>query len=140
MEICEDLWVPAPPSVRHALAGATVIANVSASDEIIGKADYRRLLTRSLSGPLICGYLYADAGTGESTTDLVFAGHNLICENGRLLKESVLFTGGIQLADLDLDLLELSVGGPIRSGLSPVRMPNTGSSRSICRYAVMNGC
>ncbi len=106
VEICEDLWVPAPPSTRHATAGATVIANLSASDEIIGKADYRRLLARSMSGRLIGGYLYADAGTGESTTDLVFAGHNLICENGRLLKESELFAGGLLLSDLDLDLIE----------------------------------
>ncbi len=102
VEVCEDLWVPVPPSVNHALAGATVIANLSASDEVIGKADYRRLLVRSQSGRLVCGYLYADAGSGESTTDLVFAGHNLICENGRQLRESVLFETGVLTADLDL--------------------------------------
>ena len=102
IEICEDLWVPAPPSMSHAIAGATVIANLSASDELIGKADYRRLLTRSQSGRLICCYLYADAGSGESTTDLVFAGHNLICENGHQLRESTLFQTGVLTADLDL--------------------------------------
>jgi NAD+ synthase (glutamine-hydrolysing) len=102
VEICEDIWTAEPPSVKHAAAGATVIANLSASDEIIGKADYRRVLVQSQSGRLTCAYLYADAGNGESTTDLVFAGHNLIYENGHLLKESQPFQTGIQTADLDL--------------------------------------
>lgn len=91
VEICEDLWVVAPPSQDHARAGATVIANLSASDELIGKADYRRLLVKSQSGRLLCAYAYADAGEGESSTDLVFSGHSLICENGRTLAESPLF-------------------------------------------------
>ena len=77
-EICEDLWVPQSPSIRHAAAGATILANLSASDETIGKSDYRRMLVRAQSAKLVCGYLYADAGEGESTTDLVFSGHNLI--------------------------------------------------------------
>jgi NAD+ synthase (glutamine-hydrolysing) len=105
VEICEDLWVPCSPSIQHALAGATVIANLSASDEVITKAAYRRLLVQSHSSRLICGYLYADAGDGESTTDLVFAGHNLIYENGRRMAESDLFSTGSITADLDVQML-----------------------------------
>lgn len=104
-EICEDLWVPEPPSIHHARAGATVIVNLSASDEIIGKADYRRLLVKSQSGRLVCAYVYADAGVGESTTDLVFSGHNLIAENGRMLQESALFSTGLMTADVDVQQL-----------------------------------
>ena len=104
-EICEDVWVPNPPSNRHALAGATLIVNASASDENTGKDLYRRSLVENQSARLVCGYVYADAGEGESTTDLVFAGHNLICENGTLLKESERFTTGLITADLDLERL-----------------------------------
>lgn len=104
-EICEDLWVAQQPSARHALAGATVICNLSASDEIIGKAEYRRMLVKSQSARLVCGYIYADAGLGESTTDLVFAGHNLIYENGRKLIESELFNSGMVVTELDLQLI-----------------------------------
>ena len=78
VEICEDLWVPEPPSTRLAQAGATVIVNLSASDEIIGKTAYRRDLVRQQSARLLCAYAYADAGFGESTQDLVFSGHDLI--------------------------------------------------------------
>jgi NAD+ synthase (glutamine-hydrolysing) len=106
VEICEDLWVPQPPSIIYAQAGATVIANLSASDETIGKADYRRLLVQSQSARLICGYVYADAGIGESTTDLVFAGHNLIYENGHRLAEAELFTHDMISVDLDLQMIE----------------------------------
>lgn len=102
-EICEDLWVPCPPSTHHALAGATVIINLSASDETTGKDIYRRQLVESQSGRLICGYLYADAGEGESSTDLVFAAHNLIAENGTMLAEAVRFQNQTIVADLDLD-------------------------------------
>lgn len=101
-EICEDLWAPNPPSVSHALAGATVIFNLSASDEVAGKSDYRKTLVSGQSARLICGYIYAGAGDGESTTDLVFSGHNLICENGTCLAESKSFENGIIYADLDL--------------------------------------
>jgi len=104
-EICEDLWVPSPPSVQHALAGATVIANLSASNETVGKANYRRLLVNSHSGRLVCAYVYADAGFGESTTDIVFSGHNLISENGRLLTESKPFSSGLIYQDIDTQLL-----------------------------------
>lgn len=105
VEICEDLWVAAPPSTRLAQAGATVIVNLSASDEIIGKASYRRDLVRQQSARLLCAYLYADAGFGESTQDLVFAGHDLIAENGALLAESKLFDRGVIYADIDVQRL-----------------------------------
>ena len=104
-ELCEDLWVPLPPSTRHVLAGATIIANLSAGNEIIGKADYRRSLVKSHSARSICGYLYANAGKGESTQDMVFAGHNLIVENGTLLAESALFSNETIFADIDVERL-----------------------------------
>ncbi len=105
VEICEDLWVPATPSVGLAAAGATIICNLSASNETIGKADYRRLLVKAKSGSLVAGYVYADAGDGESTTDLVFAGHNLIAENGALLAESQLFKNGLTISEIDVSRL-----------------------------------
>lgn len=101
-EICEDLWVPAPPSQRLAASGATVIVNLSASDEVVGKAAYRRQLVTGQSGRLVCAYLYADAGQGESSQDMVFAGHNLIAENGALLAESARYQTGLTLADVDV--------------------------------------
>lgn len=100
-EICEDLWVPSPLSTRHVLAGATVIANPSASDEIIGKAEYRRILISSQSARLACGYIYSDTGDGESTTDMVFSGHSLIAENGTILNESVLFENEMIISEID---------------------------------------
>ena len=105
-EICEDLWVPQSPSVRHALAGANIIVNLSCSDEIAGKAEYRRSLVKMQSSKLICGYIYCDSGYGESTTDMAFSGHDLICENGTLLKESKLFQNGLIFADIDVDKLD----------------------------------
>ena len=93
VELCEDLWVPEPPSAALARAGATLILNLSASNEVAGKADYRRALVTGQSARLMCGYVYADAGEGESTTDLVFAGHNMIAENGALLAEERFGTG-----------------------------------------------
>ncbi|MCR4949152.1 MAG: NAD(+) synthase [Treponema sp.] len=104
-ELCEDLWVPVPPSSRHVLAGATVIANLSAGNEIIGKAEYRRSLVKSQSARSICAYLYANAGMDESTQDMVFAGHNLIVENGTVLTESALFSNKIIYADIDVERL-----------------------------------
>ena len=101
-EICEDLWVPSSPSVGHAMAGATLVANLSASDEVVGKADYRRNLVLSQSAKLVCGYVYADAGRGESTTDLVFSGHHLVAENGTLLSEAKPFSGDMALSEIDL--------------------------------------
>ena len=104
-EICEDLWVALPPSTGHALAGAHIIVNASASDETTGKDGYRRELVKSQSARLVCGYLYADAGEGESTTDLVFAGHDLIAENGTLLAESRRFENGMIMSEIDLGRL-----------------------------------
>ncbi|WP_417230188.1 NAD(+) synthase [Thermophilibacter sp.] len=101
-EICEDLWVPEPPSIRHALAGATLICNLSASNALVGKADYRRELVRGQSARLVCGYVYASAGTGESTQDLVFSGHDLVAENGRLLAEGAPFGDGRALTEVDV--------------------------------------
>ena len=101
-EVCEDLWSPIPPSCAHALAGATVVANLSASDETVGKAAYRRELVCGQSARLLCAYLYADAGHGESTTDMTFAGHNLIAENGSLLADAAPFTGEDAVTELDL--------------------------------------
>ena len=105
VELCEDLWAPVPPSIGHALAGATVIANLSASNETVGKAEYRRQLVTGQSARLLCGYLYADAGYGESTTDMVFAAHNLIAENGSLLAECGPFGTGYVSTELDVQRL-----------------------------------
>ncbi|MBE5988854.1 MAG: NAD(+) synthase [Paenibacillaceae bacterium] len=104
-EICEDAWVPNPPSIRHAVAGATVIVNCSASDETTGKDLYRRSLITGHSASLVCGYIYANAGEGESTQDLVFGGQNLIAENGLLLAESKRFGNETIYADMDLERL-----------------------------------
>ncbi len=105
VEICEDLWAPIPPSTYGALAGATVLVNLSASNITIGKADYRRTLCESHSARTISGYLYTAAGIGESTTDVAWDGQALICENGELLAEAERFSDQEQLivADLDLD-------------------------------------
>lgn len=101
-EICEDLWVANPPGTDHALMGATVLANLSASNENVGKDEYRELLVKSGSARLICGYVYASAGEGESTQDLVFGGHNLIAENGTILAQGKRFQNEATYADLDI--------------------------------------
>ena len=105
-ELCEDLWTPNPPSITHCMAGATVIANLSASDEITGKSRYRRELVKSQSARLICGYIYASAGGCESTQDVVYSGHNIIAENGTVLSESKVFSEGVTAAEFDLKRLE----------------------------------
>lgn len=102
-EICEDLWVADPPATRHAIMGATLIVNLSASNETIGKDSYRELLVRSASARLICGYVYSSAGEGESTQDVVFGGHNIIAENGTILSQSKLFENSSCYADVDID-------------------------------------
>ncbi len=104
-EICEDLWVASPPSIALAAAGATLIVNLSASDETIGKDEYRRSLVKGQSARLLCGYVYCDAGDGESTTDMVFAGHNLIAENGEILTESEPFHNGMIITEIDVERL-----------------------------------
>lgn len=106
VEICEDLWVPNPPSIAHCLAGANIIVNLSASDEVTGKNQYRRDLVLGQSARLYCGYIYASAGADESTQDVVYSGHNLIAEAGSLLEESVLFSTGCIMSELDVKRLE----------------------------------
>lgn len=107
IELCEDLWAPAPPSISHALAGAELIVNLSASNELVAKADYRRDLVRLQSARLICGYLYSAAGVTESTKDLVFGGHLIAAENGQVLAEAERFRlEGTQLA-VDFDCAKL---------------------------------
>lgn len=106
VEICEDLWTPNPPSIRHALAGANVMVNLSASDEITGKDTYRKDLVMGQSARLLCGYIYASAGDGESTQDVVYSGHNLIAENGKVLAESKRFINETIYSELDLERLD----------------------------------
>ena len=101
-EICEDLWVPNPPGTEHALNGATILANLSASNETIGKDEYRELLVKSASARLICGYIYTSAGEGESTQDLVFGGHNIIGENGIILAQTKRFQQSMVWGDIDV--------------------------------------
>ena len=101
-EICEDLWVANPPGTNHALMGASVIANLSASNETVAKNEYRELLVKSASARLLCAYVYASAGEGESTQDLVFGGHNLIAENGTLLAQSKRFVGEAVYGAMDV--------------------------------------
>lgn len=104
-EICEDLWVPLPPSTYHAMAGATVICNPSASVETTTKESYRKSLVSNQSARLLAAYIYADAGEGESTQDVVYSGHHLICENGSVLAEAKRFTNEIIYADIDVQKL-----------------------------------
>lgn len=106
VEICEDLWTADPPSNRLALQGANVMVNLSASDELAGKEAYRRDLIRGQSARLLCGYIYASAGEGESTQDVVYGGHSLIGENGVILSESGRFQNEMIYADLDIYRLE----------------------------------
>lgn len=105
VEICEDLWAVISPSANYCLSGANIIVNLSASNETVGKSEYRRELVKSQSARCICAYLYCSAGEGESTTDLVFSGHNIIAENGAILKESKKFENGIIYGDVDLQYI-----------------------------------
>lgn len=104
-EICEDLWVPNPPSAKHAQAGATVICNLSASVEVTAKENYRRQLVVLQSARTVSAYIYADAGEGESTTDVVFSAHNIISENGTLLAEGKRFTNSMVITEIDVKKL-----------------------------------
>jgi len=104
-EVCEDLWVPNPPSVGHAQAGATLIANLSASDAVVGKADYRRDLVRNQSARLVAAYVYASAGWGESTQDLVYSAHDMVAENGSLLAEARPFGTARAVSEVDIKAL-----------------------------------
>ena len=104
-EICEDLWVPCPPGISHTAAGATVMVNLSASDDMVGKDSYRRSLVCQNSASLVCAYLYASAGIDESTTDLVFGGQDMIAENGTILAESRRFSNDTAVSEIDVDRL-----------------------------------
>lgn len=105
VEICEDLWVSDSPSVELCKSGARIILNLSASNEVVGKSEYRRNLVAIQSGKLDCAYVYASAGDGESTTDTVFAGHNVIAESGNILAESKLFSNSLIFTDIDVKKL-----------------------------------
>ncbi|MBR3864393.1 MAG: NAD(+) synthase [Clostridia bacterium] len=105
-EICEDLWVPNAPSITHALNGATVIANLSASNEVVGKKNYRRQMVQTHSSKCLCTYVYSSAGSGESTSRVVFGGHNMVVEAGKLIAESLPFENGIAISDTDLGFIE----------------------------------
>ncbi len=105
-EICEDLWTPVAPSLSHAINGARIIVNQSASDEFVGKPDYRRKLVSSQSSKTVAVYCYANAGDGESTTDSVFSGHSIIAENGELLSQTTPFENGFAISDVDLDYVD----------------------------------
>lgn len=104
-EICEDVWVPMPPSIAHCMAGATIVCNLSASNENTGKDIYRKELVKGQSARLFCGYIYASAGEGESTTDLVFSGHNIIAESGTILGETGRFANDTVYSEIDIDKL-----------------------------------
>lgn len=104
-EICEDLFIPDPPSIKHAKAGASIIVNLSASNEVIGKSSYRKTLIKAQSGRLSCAYIYASAGKGESVSDLIFSAHRIIAENGVILAEGKLFESGITVMDIDIQRL-----------------------------------
>ncbi len=127
-EICEDLWTPVPPSCAHALAGAVIICNLSASDEVTGKDWYRKQLVSNQSARLIAGYVYADAGEGESTTDLVFSGHNMISENGNMLAETERFENNTIISEIDFGKLiserrrirTFNVTGPEQAGYETI--------------------
>ena len=142
-EICEDLWVPIPPSTRAALAGATLLANLSASNATTAKADYRRLLCKSQSARCIAAYAYAGAGFGESTTDLAWDGHALVCENGDLIAESERFRYEDTLitADVDLERLrqERMRTTSFRDCAELEREPSSALRRISCRLEVPSG-
>ncbi len=106
VEICEDLWTPSPPSISHALAGANLIVNLSASDEATGKDRYRKSLVEGQSARLLCGYVYASAGDGESTQDVVYSAHNMIAENGILLAEAERFQNQSAYGEIDIQRLD----------------------------------
>ena len=107
VEICEDLWTPQPPSISHALNGASLIVNLSASDEITGKDTYRKNLVSGQSARLLCGYIYASAGDGESTQDVVYSGHNMIAENGSILAEAKRFANETIYSEIDVLRLDM---------------------------------
>ena len=141
-ELCEDLWAAEPPSISLALGGATIIANLSASNETIGKDMYRRELVNSQSARLLCGYIYASAGSGESTQDLVFSGHDIIAENGIILAESKLYSTGLTVTEIDVQKLaserrrNTSFTGGLRPGMRRVPFSMGISETTLTRTVV----
>ncbi len=134
VEICEDLWVPVPPSCYQALAGATLLLNPSASNEVIGKAGYRRQLVVNQSGRCLAAYVYASCGVWESTTDVVFGGHCLVAENGTLVAETPRFDRGDVLLATDIDLDRLRVDR-LRTNSFGEAMLSLGTGRPFARVA-----
>ena len=132
VEICEDIWVPAPPSCFQALNGATVLVNLSASNDLIGKANYRRQLVTSQSGRCVAAYVYSASGVGESTTDLVFGGHAIIAENSTILAEATRFERDDQLLAADVDLDRLHVDR-LRTGTFSDAQANSAMKRDFRR-------
>lgn len=135
-EICEDLWVPTPPSAQASLAGATVLVNLSASNALVAKADYRRLLCASQSARCMAAYLYTAAGNGESTTDLAWDGHALVYENGTLLAESERFAEHAQLLVADVDLERLVADRMAMTSFSDAVHDHASEVRSWRRVAL----
>lgn len=141
-ELCEDLWAAEPPSISLALGGATIIANLSASNETIGKDAYRRDLVSGQSARLLCGYVYASAGSGESTQDLVFSGHDIIAENGAVLAESRLYSTGLTVTEIDVQKLSAerrrntSFTGGFRAGMRRVPFSMGVSETTLTRAVV----
>ena len=141
-EVCEDLWAAEPPSISLALGGATIIANLSASNETIGKAAYRRELVNSQSARLLCGYVFASAGSGESTQDLVFSGHDIIAENGVILAESQLYSTGLIISETDVMRLagerrkNTSFTGGLRPGMRRIPFDISVTETQLTRTVV----
>ena len=143
VEICEDLWTVSPPCERLCAAGATIIANPSASDEVIGKAPYRRKLVSATSGRLVCGYVYTNAGPDESTQDMVFSAHAMVAENGTMLAENKPFESkGLLISEIDVDRLSYErhritsypCAGGMRRILFSMPMRNTVLSRTYAKH------
>jgi NAD+ synthase (glutamine-hydrolysing) len=136
VEICEDLWAPIPPSSRHAVAGATVILNPSASPDLVGKAEYRRELVRQQSGRTLSAYVFANTGVHESTTDLVFGGHLLVAENGTLVAEGERFRRDGDLIVTDVDTERLLVERTRQTTFSDAVHPSSGPHRRVALLPV----
>ncbi|MDR1784647.1 MAG: NAD(+) synthase [Endomicrobium sp.] len=132
-EICEDMFVISPPSNRHAQAGASVIVNLSASNELIGKSEYRKTLIKSQSGRLLAGYVYTSAGSGESVSDIIFSGHRIIAENGKILAESKLFETGLTICEIDTCRLAYE-----RRRLNVFKISSTNSNYHIVEFTFDN--
>jgi NAD+ synthase (glutamine-hydrolysing) len=138
-EICEDMFIVSPPSNRHVQAEASIVVNLSASNELIGKSDYRRTLIKSQSGRLLAGYVYASIGSGESVSDIIFSGHRIIAENGKILAESVLFENGITICEIDAQRLayerrRLNVFEAYSRGYSVVEFNFNETNTELVRY------